>query len=173
MQWTNKNISVIPTASYHIWQLSNIRNHNVTGVYVFKDNKNNVIYIGEAVNIASRVKNHIYGTTVEMLRGGWQRIHQVDLYETGTGMQGILDAKFLEKWLISQLHPYLNKGYGQTHPKVLNYLKTSNECRWNWSPADQAACQSVYLPVSISEFDSIRMNREKAKLKRKKTKKKK
>ena len=167
MDWIQKDIIVTPTATYNIWDITNINNHQGTGVYVFRDNQNNIIYVGESANIAARVVNHIRGNTEQRFRGGWERFYSVEFYDTGIDMQARLDARFLEKWLIAKEHPYFNKGYSQTHPKVNEYLDTHKECRWNWNLTDQEYCQTVGLPVTKSEFENIIKLKEKAKKKRK------
>ncbi|MCH8495299.1 MAG: excinuclease ABC subunit UvrC [Balneolales bacterium] len=88
------------------------------GVYMYKDQKGQVIYVGKAKRIRNRVKSYFQdtrnhsGKTIAMVR----KIHDVELYVTDTEAEALI----LENNLIKKFRPRYNISYRDD--KTLPYI---------------------------------------------------
>ncbi|NND88015.1 MAG: GIY-YIG nuclease family protein, partial [Flavobacteriaceae bacterium] len=74
------------------------------GVYLFKDKKGKVLYVGKAKNIKSRVLSHIYGKAQKTL-ALCNATHHLDFEETGNELSALL----LEAEYIRKFYPMYNR----------------------------------------------------------------
>ncbi|KKL85378.1 hypothetical protein LCGC14_1955370, partial [marine sediment metagenome] len=77
-----------------------------TGVYLMKDSKNKVIYVGKAINLRSRVRSYFQSSRDERLFVGFlvKRIADIDFVLTDTEKEALI----LENNLIKQFKPRFN-----------------------------------------------------------------
>jgi len=96
------------------------------GVYLFKDYKSKIIYIGKAANLNNRVRN--YFTTIDKLptktRHMITRIRDIDFMVTGTEQEALI----LENNLIKKYQPHYNIRLKDS--KTFPYLKISLNEDW-------------------------------------------
>ena len=75
------------------------------GVYVFLDAKNNILYVGKAINLKSRVSSYFTtGSLGEKTKLLVSNIHKIQI----TIAESELDALLLEAHLIKKYKPYYN-----------------------------------------------------------------
>ncbi|MEW5692451.1 MAG: excinuclease ABC subunit UvrC [Candidatus Hydrogenedentota bacterium] len=75
------------------------------GVYIFKDNENNIIYVGKAKNIKKRVSSYFLGKNLDYKTQLLvNKIKTVEVMVTDSE----LDALILENRLIKEFKPYFN-----------------------------------------------------------------
>ncbi len=77
-----------------------------TGVYLMKDSKNKVIYVGKAINLRSRVRSYFLSSRDERLFVSFlvKRIADIDYVLTDTEKEALI----LENNLIKQFKPRFN-----------------------------------------------------------------
>lgn len=76
-----------------------------TGVYYFHDQKGNVVYVGKAKNIKSRILSHFTGESHNGKRLFHEKIHNISYELTGNELIALL----LESWEIKRLWPEYNR----------------------------------------------------------------
>lgn len=112
--------------------LTNIQHiPNLPGVYIFKDKKDNILYIGKAKDLKKRVSQYFNPNSVwkqDMLN----KAEQIDFLETKTESEAI----YLEENLIKENHPTYN-----------NLLKWDNSY--------------AYIKITNEEFPQIFLTRNK------------
>jgi excinuclease ABC subunit C len=82
-----------------------------TGVYLMKDEKGSVIYVGKAKNLRSRIRNYFQGTdTRAMVPFLVSRVRDLDFVVTNTEKEAFL----LENTLIKEHRPRYNVISGTT-----------------------------------------------------------
>lgn len=90
-----------------------------TGIYLFKDKQEKIIYVGKAKNIQSRVLSHLYSKTQKSIDQCTETYH-LDFVETGNELCALL----LEADYIKKYYPKFNKA--QKRPintfQVISYI---------------------------------------------------
>ncbi len=74
------------------------------GVYIFKDNLENILYIGKAKNIKKRVKSHFQGKGGVFGGAMAEKAAEIDFIKTGSEK----NARILEQQLIKKYKPRFN-----------------------------------------------------------------
>jgi DNA polymerase-3 subunit epsilon len=85
------------------------------GVYYFKDEKGQIIYVGKSKNIQKRVASHFndYSEKASKLQ---RLVHEIDFEETGSELVSLI----LESYQIKALKPEVNKAQrAKTYPYIL------------------------------------------------------
>ena len=78
---------------------------NSFGVYLFKDNSGQVLYVGKAINLQKRIKNHLEGKSgVQRINSLLNQAETISHLETGSEIEALL----LEARLIKQYLPKYN-----------------------------------------------------------------
>lgn len=77
---------------------------NVPGVYVFKDETNQPVYVGKSVTLKKRVLSHFQSTSPKELKIS-QQVHHVETIPTGSELAALL----LESKMIKELMPIYNR----------------------------------------------------------------
>jgi DNA polymerase-3 subunit epsilon len=77
---------------------------NVPGVYVFKDEMNQPVYVGKSVTLKKRVLSHFQSTSPKELKIS-QQVHHVETIPTGSELAALL----LESKMIKELMPVYNR----------------------------------------------------------------
>lgn len=94
-----------------------------SGVYFFKDRKNNIIYIGKAISLKSRVSSYFNKSNSHSAKVSQmiKKINDVDYIVTGSEMEALL----LESNLVKKNNPYFNTQLKDD--KSYPYIKITNE----------------------------------------------
>jgi DNA polymerase-3 subunit epsilon len=88
------------------------------GVYYFYDAKGKVIYVGKAINLLKRVKNHFSNNKNSKQKSDFLRdIHRISYHPTATDLM----AQVLESIEIRRLWPIHNRSQRGYHPKFALY----------------------------------------------------
>ncbi|NLP08807.1 nucleotide excision repair endonuclease [bacterium] len=76
------------------------------GVYVMRDRRERILYVGKAVDLFERVGSYFRarGAADEKLQTLWDRIYQLQIIRTGSELEALL----LENRLIKELQPLIN-----------------------------------------------------------------
>jgi len=77
---------------------------NVPGVYIFRDESNQPIYVGKSISLKKRVMSHFQSTTAKELKIS-QHVHHVETIQTGSELAALL----LESKLVKELQPLYNR----------------------------------------------------------------
>lgn len=77
---------------------------NVPGVYIFKDETHQPVYVGKSVSLKKRVMSHFQSTAPKELKLS-QQVHHVETVPTGSELTALL----LESKLIKELKPIYNR----------------------------------------------------------------
>jgi len=77
---------------------------NVPGVYIFKDETHQPVYVGKSVTLKKRVVSHFQSTSPKELKIS-QNVHHVETIPTGSELAALL----LESKLIKELQPLYNR----------------------------------------------------------------
>ena len=77
---------------------------NVPGVYIFKDETHQPVYVGKSVTLKKRVISHFQSTSPKELKIS-QQVHHVETIPTGSELAALL----LESKLIKELQPLYNR----------------------------------------------------------------
>jgi len=77
---------------------------NVPGVYIFKDETHQPVYVGKSVTLKKRVVSHFQSTSPKELKIS-QQVHHVETIPTGSELAALL----LESKLIKELKPLYNR----------------------------------------------------------------
>jgi DNA polymerase-3 subunit epsilon len=77
---------------------------NVPGVYVFKDEMNQPVYVGKSITLKKRVLSHFQSTSPKELKIS-QQVHHVETIPTGSELAALL----LESKMIKELMPVYNR----------------------------------------------------------------
>jgi DNA polymerase III subunit epsilon len=77
---------------------------STSGVYIFRDEKKQPIYVGKSINLKKRVMSHFQSTTSKELKIS-QQVHHVDTITTGSELAALI----LESKLIKELKPIYNR----------------------------------------------------------------
>jgi len=77
---------------------------NVPGVYIFKDETNQPVYIGKSITLYKRILSHFQSTSLRELKLS-QQVYHVETIPTGSELAALL----LESKLIKQLKPIHNR----------------------------------------------------------------
>jgi len=77
---------------------------NVPGVYIFKDETHQPVYVGKSVTLKKRVVSHFQSTSPKELKIS-QQVHHVETIPTGSELAALL----LESKLIKELQPLYNR----------------------------------------------------------------
>jgi DNA polymerase-3 subunit epsilon len=77
---------------------------NVPGVYIFKDETHQPIYVGKSITLKKRVMSHFQSTTPKEVKIS-QHVHHVETVPTGSELAALL----LESKLIKELKPLYNR----------------------------------------------------------------
>ncbi len=77
---------------------------NVPGVYIFKDETNQPVYVGKSVTLKKRVLSHFQSTSPKEIKIS-QQVHHVETVPTGSELSALL----LESKLIKELKPLYNR----------------------------------------------------------------
>ena len=83
--------------------------HNLTtapGVYLWKDDKGRIIYVGKAVNLRNRVKSYVRKDSNRAAKVAAMMSHAVDLETIVVANE--MEALILENTLIKEHHPKYN-----------------------------------------------------------------
>lgn len=87
---------------------------NSTGIYLFKNNKGKIIYVGKAVNIKKRVISHFTGNNSGQRRQHFiNEISDIDFQESGTELMAFL----MECDMIKKIWPIYNRALKKYDPK--------------------------------------------------------
>jgi len=85
------------------------------GVYIFRDSKGKIIYVGKAVNIKKRVLSHFTGNNTTNKRQLFlKEIHSIEAQASGTELMALL----IECQLIKKHWPAYNRALKQYDPKI-------------------------------------------------------
>ncbi len=76
----------------------------VPGVYIFRDEKRQPLYIGKSINLKKRVMSHFQNITSKELKIS-QQVHHIDTVKTGSELAALI----LESRLIKELQPVYNR----------------------------------------------------------------
>lgn len=91
-----------------------VRLPETAGIYIFRDKKGKIIYIGKAINIKKRVLNHFSGSNSSLKRQQFiNDICTIDFEESGTELMALL----MECQLIKKHWPIHNRALKQYEPK--------------------------------------------------------
>ena len=77
---------------------------NVPGVYIFRDETNQPVYVGKSVTLKKRVLSHFQSTSPKEVKIS-QQVHHVETVPTGSELSALL----LESKLIKELKPLYNR----------------------------------------------------------------
>ncbi|MGN5648941.1 nucleotide excision repair endonuclease [Bacillus sp. Brlt_9] len=137
--WTKK-VEYKRTDLY-IWERKILQYITKSGVYVFRDVNDEIIYVGEATNLAKRVNTHLAGnsdTSALYEDDAFSYTHKVELYELKT--EDTHERKLIELDLIQRFNPVFNRNHRTNGtPKQIEsmrkvYLKQNSAYTWkNWS----------------------------------------
>lgn len=87
-----------------------------TGIYLFRDKKGKIIYIGKALNIKKRILSHFTGSSSSLQRQEFiKNICSIDFQESGTELMALL----MECQLIKKHWPQHNKALKKYEPKFV------------------------------------------------------
>ncbi len=95
---------------------------DLPGVYIFKDKKQNVLYVGKANSIRKRVKNHITQSyQIPKEENIIAKVEKIDFIITASESEALI----LEAYLIKKKKPYYNVNFrdDKTYPWVKITLK--------------------------------------------------
>jgi excinuclease UvrABC nuclease subunit len=91
------------------------------GVYIMRDEKGAVLYVGKAESLRRRTRDHFLQKQAYGARQALELLDHIDIIETGSEFEALL----LETRLIGELcPPYNERG---THASGYHYVKLSNE----------------------------------------------
>lgn len=139
--WTRKlNVNYIRTDLY-VWERRLLKKFKESGVYVFRDKNDKIIYIGEAQNLAERVSIHLTGKddgSALYAEEGFTFTYKVELYRL-TKLNAHMRF-FMEIDGIQRSNPTFNKEYrldGTPESRAEqreDYIKTNEDISWrNWT----------------------------------------
>jgi DNA polymerase-3 subunit epsilon len=77
---------------------------NIPGVYVFKDENHQPIYVGKSVTLKTRILSHFRDTSSKELKIS-QNVHHVETIPTGSELAALI----LESKLVKELRPLFNR----------------------------------------------------------------
>jgi len=77
---------------------------NIPGVYIFRDDANQPIYVGKSISLRKRVMSHFQDTSPKEIKIS-QHVHHVETIPTGSE----LSALILESKLIKEMKPIYNR----------------------------------------------------------------
>lgn len=77
---------------------------NVAGVYIFRDDDNQPIYIGKSISLKKRIMSHFQDSTPKELKIS-QHVHHIETIPTGSELSALL----LESKLIKEMKPLYNQ----------------------------------------------------------------
>ncbi|MCY4779197.1 exonuclease domain-containing protein [Sphingobacterium sp. UT-1RO-CII-1] len=87
-----------------------------TGIYLFRNKKGKIIYVGKALNIKKRILSHFTGSNTSLQRQEFIRnISSIDFQESGTELMALL----MECQLIKKHWPVYNKALKKYEPKFV------------------------------------------------------
>ncbi|MED4117024.1 GIY-YIG nuclease family protein [Priestia megaterium] len=110
MQWSRR-ITYTLKENVYIFDEKELEKHSGPGVYVLKDKKDNILYIGQAENLSERIKKHIRGTSIEMkVNKAYKYIYNVDLYILAN-KKAKFNRYYIEIWLMNTHNPPFNSDY--------------------------------------------------------------
>ncbi|WP_270087012.1 exonuclease domain-containing protein [Sphingobacterium sp. SYP-B4668] len=85
------------------------------GIYIFRNNKGQIIYVGKAINIRKRVLSHFTGNNTTAKRQLFvNEIHDIEAILSGTELMALL----MEYNLIKKHWPVHNRALKQYEPKI-------------------------------------------------------
>lgn len=91
------------------------------GVYLFKDRQDNVIYVGKAKNLRTRVRSYFYGDTRRSITNLLNELHSIE----GRVCETELEASITELRLIHTFRPRHNRR--SKPPKASHWVKLTKE----------------------------------------------
>lgn len=91
------------------------------GVYLFKDRQDNVIYVGKAKNLRTRVRSYFYGDTRRSITNLLNELHSIE----GRVCETELEASITELRLIHTFRPRHNRR--SKPPKSSHWVKLTKE----------------------------------------------
>jgi DNA polymerase III subunit epsilon len=77
---------------------------NVAGVYIFKDENGQPLYVGKSVNLRNRIMSHFRDTSAREVKIA-QAVHHVETIPTGSELAALI----LESKLVKELQPLFNR----------------------------------------------------------------
>lgn len=77
---------------------------NVPGVYIFKDDVGQPMYVGKSITLKNRILSHFRGTSAREVRIS-QTVHHVETIPTGSELAALV----LESKLVKELQPLFNR----------------------------------------------------------------
>lgn len=90
----------------YVWEKKILKRIKESGVYVFRDKDDNIIYIGEADNLATRVGNHISGNSDLFEDHAFSYTYKVELYRLNPEDRHV--RKLMEIDAIQRISPVFN-----------------------------------------------------------------
>ncbi|QWI10074.1 GIY-YIG nuclease family protein [Bacillus mycoides] len=90
----------------YVWERKILKHIKESGVYVFRDKDDNIIYIGEAYNLATRVGDHISGNSALLKDYAFSYTYKVELYRLNPEDRHI--RKLMEIDAIQRISPVFN-----------------------------------------------------------------
>lgn len=137
--WTRKLDVDYIRIDLYVWERRLLKKFTESGVYVFRDKNDEIIYIGEAQNLAERVSAHLTGKKDDSaLYGeeGFTFTYKVELYrlqKDNAHMRFIMEIDGIQR-----LNPIFNKKYRldgtpQSRAKEREgYIKTNKHISWKY-----------------------------------------
>jgi DNA polymerase III epsilon subunit-like protein len=120
------------------------------GVYMMKDRKGDVIYVGKALSLRERVASYFTGKEEERVSGLRDSIFDIEYEQTGTALTALLR----EAELIFALKPIFNKVLASPEPRKSRTKKAHTPGPGTSSPS--GAGRLLLLPsVSRDEIDLV------------------
>lgn len=123
-----------------------LEKYKQAGVYILKDKGEKVLYVGEAKNLSTRVKNHLNGIN-KATRDVREYIYYIDLYIIDIS-ENPTKRKILEIDLILESDPPFNSAFTKRHgnktlvnQEKLAYIKSApkNYKLTEWTPYEKKA----------------------------------
>ncbi|PRD48228.1 exonuclease domain-containing protein [Sphingobacterium haloxyli] len=117
-----------------------------TGIYIFRNKKGKIIYVGKAVNIRKRVLSHFAGINTSLRRQQFiNEIATLDFEESGTELMALL----MECQMIKKHWPIHNRALKRYEPKfvLMHYEDIRGYCRL-------AIMKAINHPNSIRYFET-------------------
>lgn len=109
--------------------IKNLNLPSICGVYLFKNNKNQYIYIGKSINIKARIKSHWENSFLDKKEALiFQESDQLEIKETENEFQAlILESLLIKKyqpkynviWKDNKNYLYININLNEEYPKIL------------------------------------------------------
>ena len=116
------------------------------GVYLWKDEKGRIIYVGKAVNLRNRVKSYVRKDSNRAVKVAAMMSHAVDLETIVVANEA--EALILENTLIKKHHPLYDKTRLTGRSPL---LRTLRRCRGGSSRSEVDADGLTFADVSFHE----------------------